>query len=438
VTLTQFYEKNANVDADTNNAKNENERGHKLELQLLGLLPVILLPIIAGFALPYIKPWSIRFGIPAICSLVSTVLFLSGSCGFTDIDPKGSPITTLFRVLVASTSKIKKRVPNDVTLLYNGDANANSNPNPNGPNPFQSAPNLRRLRCLYKAAVVLPSRPRQEQVKNWWTLCSVIEVEETKSVIRMIPMWTTFIICGLVLSIGNTYFLEQGNHMNRHLGRLKIPLPFFLVLYDSTKYVCIELYASIKVAFKRFGPPIGIGLAMVFSVLCCITAAKMEFRRIGVIRRHNLLDKPKDNIPMTLFLLLPQFLLLAALEGFSHAGITDFFASQAPPSMKNYLMHFTNGVLGVGIAGSTLSVYIVGKVSENNGKSNWFRYTLNKSRLDKYYWTLAALSGANLVVFVVVACLYSYRDRAGHLAAENEESPPPFDDNAECCSCFSN
>ncbi|KAM7461451.1 hypothetical protein LguiA_029572 [Lonicera macranthoides] len=352
-----------------------------------------------SIALPYIRPWALRFGIPAICALVATLLFLTGSCRYRHVSPEGSPLTTMFRVAVATASKICQQVPDDAKLLYSKD---DVDPN--------SVPHLCGLRCLYKAAIILPTKSKQDQEKNRWALCSVIEVQETKSVIHMIPIWITFIICGVVLSIGNTYFLEQGNHMNRKVGHLTVPLPFFLVLYDSAKYFCGELYKYFVKKFYRYAPPIGIGVAMIFSVLCCITAAKVEIRRIGVIRSHGLLDKPKEDIPMSLFWLLPQYLLLAALDGFSQASITGFFENQAPPSMKKYLLYFTNGVLGLGTMGSVLSVYIVGKVSEKGGRMNWFRYNLNESRLDRYYWTLAGLSAVNLVVYILVASVYSYRE----------------------------
>ncbi|KAM7461464.1 hypothetical protein LguiA_029585 [Lonicera macranthoides] len=302
VALQSFYEQNKS------NTKNENET--KILWQALGLVGVVLVAVIGGIALPYIRPWELRFGIPAICALVATLLFLSGSCRYRHVSPEGSPLTTMFRVAVATASKICQQVPDDAKLLYSKD---DVDPN--------SVPHLRGLRCLYKAAIILPTKSKQDQEKNRWALCSVIE------------------------------------------------------------YYVVSLHA-----------------------------AKVEIRRIGVIRSHGLLDKPKEDIPMSLFWLLPQYLLLAALDGFSQASITGFFENQAPPSMKKYLLYFTNGVLGLGTMGSVLSVYIVGKVSEKGGRMNWFRYNLNESRWDRYYWTLAGLSAVNLVVYILVASVYSYRE----------------------------
>ncbi|CAK9133886.1 unnamed protein product [Ilex paraguariensis] len=254
-------------------------------------------------------------------------------------------------------------------------------------------------------------------------------------------MWMTFIICGVVSSIGNTYFLEQANHMNHKVGKLKVPLPIFLVLSNVAKSQFATFYTCLAKCFdgrvKKFAPPVGIAVAMIFSILCCITAAKVETRRLGVIRRHELLDKPDETIPMSVFWLLPQFILLAGLDQISEDCINGFFKDQAPPSMEKYQVYFPKAVLGLGFTGSVLSVYAVGKVSEKGGKPNWFQYTINKSRLDNYYWTLAALSAVNLLLFMLVAMFYRYRESESNDEGTPENGVPdqPSDDNAECFCC---
>lgn len=35
-------------------------------------------------------------------------------------------------------------------------------------------------------------------------------------------------------------------------------------------------------------------MAMTYPVLCCITAARMEMKRLRVVERHQLVDKPDD------------------------------------------------------------------------------------------------------------------------------------------------
>lgn len=79
---------------------------------------IIIVTCAAVLALPYIKPWSLRFGIPAICTLFATLLFFSGSCSYRYIQPDGSPLTTFIRVFVAAFSKLFHRTPKDPKKLY--------------------------------------------------------------------------------------------------------------------------------------------------------------------------------------------------------------------------------------------------------------------------------------------------------------------------------
>lgn len=111
---------------------------------------------------------------------------------------------------------------------------------------------------------------------------------------------------------------------------------------------------------------------------------------------------------MSLFWLLPQFLLLGAADGFYEKGIDMFFSDQFPRMIFRYLKYIFVATMGVGIIGSTVSVYYAGIVSERIGKHNWFQDTLNLSRLDNYYWLLAALTAANLAVLIIAAMRFPY------------------------------
>uniref|UniRef100_A0A2N9FAI1 Uncharacterized protein n=1 Tax=Fagus sylvatica TaxID=28930 RepID=A0A2N9FAI1_FAGSY len=282
--------------------------------QFMGAMVLIIVPVVGCIALPYIKPWSVKFGIPAICTVVATFLFISGffCSSYKHSGPEGSPLTTVFRVFVASAYKMFSHLPQ-----HDKELNGTHRP----------GPHTRCLRCLDKAAII-DGEPKEQ---HRWKNCSIEEVDETKIFICMIPMWMTFIMCGVVISVGNTFFLEQADKMNHKVGKLKVPLPIFKAFYDLVK------------------------------------------------------------------------------DGFKYC-IDQFFTNQAPESMGCYSQIFSHGVIGAGTVGSVLSVYVVSKVSERVGGKSWFQDTLNKSRLDNYYWTLAVLSFINLVLHISVALWYKYKD----------------------------
>ncbi|XP_024030021.1 protein NRT1/ PTR FAMILY 5.5 isoform X2 [Morus notabilis] len=379
--------------------------GNQDKLHLyLGVFAVILVPLIGAVAIPYIKPWSIRFGVTAICSVMATLIFLTGSYDYDTA--QGSPLTAVFRVIVASASKVFHKCPKDASELYEGNDNN-----------VHKMRHTRHLRCLDKAAILLT-----DQQQNRWKLCTVTEVEETKSILCMIPMCTTFFILGVVYSIGNTYFLEQANHMNRKLGRLSVPLTILVFFRDQAESQfsnCYSRLASNGSSPSRYAIRVGIAVSMIFAVHCCITAAKVEKRRLDVVKSHGLLDKPKERIPMSMFWLVPQFLLLGGLDGISHESIELFFSDRGPASMDRYMTHFAMAVFGVGNMGSVLSVFLVDKISSSGGNPSWVQDTLNMSRLDKYYWVLAALTAANLVLYILVAVWYDRKV----LRSEEREAP---------------
>ncbi|KAL2510022.1 Protein NRT1/PTR FAMILY 5.5 [Forsythia ovata] len=331
-----------------------------------------------------VNPWSLRFGIPAIFCIAATSFLVASFIAHSGSRPKegnpeGNLLTNMARVLVASAFKISQKLPDDPAQLYENIDQSN----------VQSLSHTRGLRWLDKAAIILPN----ESQENKWKLCTVTQVEETKLVIRTIPLFISFTFCGLVKSIGNTYFLEQANNMNPKLGNFKLPILFLPMLYELMK-LCWE-------SARKIHPSLfSVISSIYYSVVCCTIAASVERRRLHEIRRHDLLDKPEERIPMSVLWLVPQFFFLGMLDSYFEKRVENLFPDEIPLSRRKYLIHFAHGASGVGTVGGVLSVYVVGKISEIGGK-NWFQYTLNRSRLDKYYWTLSALGALNIIVSVL-------------------------------------
>ncbi|XP_021719889.1 protein NRT1/ PTR FAMILY 5.5-like [Chenopodium quinoa] len=165
-----------------------------------------------------------------------------------------------------------------------------------------------------------------------------------------------------------------------------------------------------KLSRVRYVSPVGVAVSMVFSILCCIAAAKVEARRLEIVKSHGLIYKPDERVPMIMFWLLPQFALLGALDGIREWSVPNLVVGQAPRSMLGLFNFISLSIIGTGYIESAVSVYVVGRVSRKVSGINWFQSTLNKSRLDKYYWVLAALSAINLVIYILVVCFYRFKD----------------------------
>lgn len=90
--------------------------------QIFGFIGVVISAVTGAIALPYIKPWFIRFLIPAICTVLGMVFFLTGCTKYEISNPLGSPVTNVFRVFVACSTKMFKSFESD-DLRYRQDPN---------------------------------------------------------------------------------------------------------------------------------------------------------------------------------------------------------------------------------------------------------------------------------------------------------------------------
>lgn len=109
-------------------------------------------------------------------------------------------------------------------------------------------------------------------------------------------------------------------------------------------------------------------VAMMFSVLSCVTASGIEIVRLKVARQHGLVNEPDKIVPMNAYWLFFPFVLLAGLDAFLGKSVEAFYKRESPKAMAGYCKHFAGAVSGLGLMYSVLTVYIVGNVSEIGGR----------------------------------------------------------------------
>ncbi|XP_021828956.1 protein NRT1/ PTR FAMILY 5.5-like [Prunus avium] len=227
----------------------------------------------------------------------------------------------------------------------------------------------------------------------------------------MVPLCLLFLMTGIVSAIGNTYFIEAASHMNGKIWGIKTTVLFFPFLFNLSR-------SNAKAIWHNCDPGVGVLVALVVAILCCITAAIVETFRLAVVKSHGLIDLPDATVPMSRFWLVPQYVFLGVADGLFELSIVRFyiaFVLQWPidanlelveqgqdDPRRQYVPLFAKAISGVGILFSVLSVHVVGEI-----KPAWFQHTLNTSRLQNYYWTLAALTSGNLVItgLVFLACV---------------------------------
>lgn len=147
---------------------------------------------------------------------------------------------------------------------------------------------------------------------------------------------------------------------------------------------------------------------MIFSSLAMVVAALVEKKRLEVAENQITEGGKIRQLPMSVFWLAPQFIILGIGDGFTLVGLQEYFYDQVPDSMRSLGMAFYLSVIGMGNFFSSFLITIVDRLTEKGG-SSWFSKDLNTSRLDNFYWLLAAMNGLNLCAYVFLARRYSYK-----------------------------
>ncbi|XXG61886.1 hypothetical protein AAC387_Pa05g0378 [Persea americana] len=396
------------------------ERAHKLSFFNWWMFSIFLGTLFANTVLVYVQDnvgWTLGYGLPTLGLLISVIIFVSGTPFYRHKVPSGSPFTRMARVIVAAVRKSKVVLPSDPKELYELDSEYYAK------NHKFRIDSTSTLRFLNKAAV-------RTGLNSPWMLCPVTQVEETKQMLRMLPILVATFIPSTMIAQVNTLFVKQGKTLNRSLGsHFQIPAASFAA------FVTIFMLTSIVIYDRWFVPmmrrwtknPRGIsllqrmGIGFVLHIIIMLTASFAERRRLSVARDHGVVEKDQI-VPLTIFILLPQFAIMGIADAFLEVAKIEFFYDQAPEGMKSLGTSYSMTSLGIGNFVSSFLLSTVSRVTEKHGHRGWILNNLNLSHLDYYYAFFACLNFLNFILFLVIVKFYVYKaDFSQSMEMLNEE-----------------
>ncbi|XP_027367321.1 protein NRT1/ PTR FAMILY 5.2-like [Abrus precatorius] len=383
------------------------EKAHKLSFFNWWFSSIFIGTIFSFTVLVYIQDnvsWSLGYGIPTIGLAISIIIFLAGTPLYRHKLVSGSPFTRMAKVIVAALRKRKVTIPKDPTELYEVDLEEHTNKRKFRIN---STPTLR---FLNKACVKTGSSTSE------WMLCSVTQVEETKQILRMIPIWVATFIPSTMLAQINTLFVKQGVTLDRRIGSFNIPPASLIAFTALTMLICVILYDRlfVKIMQRLTNNPRGItllqrmSLGFITHLVIMIVAFFTERYRLKVAKEHGVVENG-GQVPLTIFILLPQFVLMGIGEAFLEVAKIEFFYDQAPESMKSLGTSYSMTTVGIGSFISTFLLSTVSHITEKHGHKGWILNNLNASHLDYYYAFLAVLNSLNFIFFMIATKYFVYR-----------------------------
>ncbi|PHT33985.1 Protein NRT1/ PTR FAMILY 4.6 [Capsicum baccatum] len=222
------------------------------------------------------KGWQWGFGIATLAIFLSIPIFLAGSPFYRNKIPRGSPLTTISKVLIAA--------------LLNSRASRNSS----------------------TAIASIGSSPTaiqtgKEDTPAYSALeCTVQQVEEVKIVLKLFPVFACTIMLNCCLAQLNTFSVHQEATTNTKLGSLNVPLaslPIFLVVFIMI-LAPVHDHFIIKFAHRVTKTEMDIshlqciGIGLFLSIVAMAVAALVEIKRKGVATDFGLINSAKP-LPIT-------------------------------------------------------------------------------------------------------------------------------------------
>lgn len=150
---------------------------------------------------------------------------------------------------------------------------------------------------------------------------------------------------------------------------------------------------------------------MFLSVVSMAVAAIIETKRLKTALEYDLVDMLNLTVPMSVWWLVPQYLMFGVADVFTMVGLQKFFYDQMPNDLRSIRLALYLNIFGVGSFLSSFLVSAINEVTGGTGHDSWFSNNLNRAHLDYFYSLLAGLSAIGLTCCIYFARSYIYYRR---------------------------
>lgn len=241
-------------------------------------------------------------------------------------------------------------------------------------------------------------------------------LENANVVLRLLPIWTMLLMFAVIFQQPATFFTKQGMTMKRNIGsNFKIPpatlqsaitlsIILLMPLYDK---VLIPITQLVTRNEKGITVMQRMGVGMFLSIIAMIIAAVVETKRLEMTRKIGVLKS--ETVPLSIFWLLPQYVLLGISDIFTVVGMQEFFYNEVPVRMRTMGFALYTSVFGVGSFLSALMISVIEAFTSSEGRESWFSDNMREDGLDKYYWLLALASALSLLLYIILCKCYKSR-----------------------------
>ncbi|KAH7373034.1 hypothetical protein KP509_17G033900 [Ceratopteris richardii] len=269
------------------------------------------------------------------------------------------------------------------------------------------------MRFLDKAAVLSSTDPKLNE-PNPWRICSVQQVEDLKTLLRVIPIGISFTFLTGTSALVTSLFEEQALVMDRQVTSwLILPaasLNFFSIAgalfigflnaFGGARWIGLLIRCCQGSRYDDSPSPLQMqGFGLVLCIIGTAFAAAVECWRLKTIS--------EDGSLLSILWLVPQTLIIGASMHINVASSFDFFYREAPDELRMasncilFLFH------GCGNYVNSILVAAVTAITTRGGQKGWISSNLNEGHLDHFYWLYAFLLLVILCIHIAYASYYA-------------------------------
>lgn len=243
------------------------------------------------------------------------------------------------------------------------------------------------------------------------------QVEETKRILLIVPVWTCTWYVSLLYAQATTFTAQQGLTLNRTLTKHFVIPPQSLALAAIlVSLIFVPIFDGIlrpilkKVTKNPFGitPLMRIGLGLVSAALAMVVGALVERKRVGYIRDLGHTHDLFFELPMKMYWLIPQYFFTSMAEFGVLLASYEFFYHEVSDNTRSIGISLSFAALSLGYYLSSVLVNITNSVTKHQKGGRWLVERFNDGGLENYYWVLAAICGVDILIFLVAAYFYQY------------------------------
>ncbi|KAM1205626.1 hypothetical protein ACFX2I_006428 [Malus domestica] len=350
--------------------------------------------------------WGLGFGLSALVNLIGLVIFSSGIHFYRRDKPQGSPFVNIARVIVASIRKWNVKLSSRrEDYQYRNDGEAKTTPAaPKKSFMYQNFHTfciltlILRWCLLYCTPLCSPGTEGDLKpdgsIARPWRLCTLQQVEDLKTIIRILPCWSSNIFISTPIAIQMSLTVLQPLKMDRHIGsHLNIPVWSVLVVVTMATCIALPIIDRIlypawqKLTHKSPTPLQRLGIGHVLNIIGMVASALVESKHLKTA--HG------SMVPMLVMWLLPQLVLVGCGEAFHFPGQLQFCYQEFPASL-----HTTATAMVAAFYLSTALSDLVRRVT------GWLPDDINEGRLDNVYCMVVVIGVLNFGYYLLCAKLY--------------------------------